>query len=157
MDLLERTRRKVLSASQFICRDVDLMTSPPTRRTRMGSQRYRSEADAETHPSFTTALGPEAGDIYFRVKVTAAHPRVSVCAYRMKDAFTAVEFKIDLDVDDEMMKAYQPRPSLRQWPDREQQNVHCVSLKDIPPGQHVIGIEAKVKKITGVTHIITWE
>jgi hypothetical protein len=124
---------------------------------RMGVQRFRSEADAETHPAFLTSLGPDAGDIYFKVNVVDAHRRVTVCAYSMKDVFKSIEFKFELNVGDTELVDYKPKSAMRVWADRDQANNHCVSLKDVPSGQHVLGIEAKEKKNVGVTHIITWE
>lgn len=123
----------------------------------MGAQRFRSEADAELHPAFVTSLGPDAGDIYFRVKVVDSHKRVMVCAYSMKDALKSIEFKFDLNVDDADIANYKPQSTMRIWADKDQSNAHCVSLKDVPSGHHVLGIEAKEKKNVGVTHIITWE
>eukprot|EP00602_Paraphysomonas_sp_CaronLab_P010572 CAMPEP_0185031500 /NCGR_PEP_ID=MMETSP1103-20130426/19009_1 /TAXON_ID=36769 /ORGANISM="Paraphysomonas bandaiensis, Strain Caron Lab Isolate" /LENGTH=548 /DNA_ID=CAMNT_0027567043 /DNA_START=103 /DNA_END=1749 /DNA_ORIENTATION=+ len=124
----------------------------------MSVKQKRPRSDYETRAAYTSS-GPEAGEIYFKVTIPSDRNVATVCAYKMKDAVKEMEFRVDLNVDAKNIVEYQPSSERKVWTAIEFfRNTDCVELKDFPPGNHVIGIEAKTKKpAVGVTHVITWQ
>ena len=136
-----------------------------------GNRQNRLPEDTESRPCYVSHHGNEDGEIYFQVKIPD-HPefnKVLICGYKIADhkegIFGHVEYKVDLNVtagvsssggEGGKMRSYVPSANRVIWPSHTVVSAYCQLLKDFPPGSHVIGLESKEKKPTGLSHVITW-
>eukprot|EP00602_Paraphysomonas_sp_CaronLab_P001648 CAMPEP_0185032004 /NCGR_PEP_ID=MMETSP1103-20130426/19815_1 /TAXON_ID=36769 /ORGANISM="Paraphysomonas bandaiensis, Strain Caron Lab Isolate" /LENGTH=486 /DNA_ID=CAMNT_0027567733 /DNA_START=228 /DNA_END=1688 /DNA_ORIENTATION=- len=126
---------------------------------RTPNKQRRPPSDEELRPVYISSAGPEGGEIYLRVDVSAARNKVLLCAYKMKDNFSNLEFKVELDVSmDRLHSGYSPVNRERKiWAAHEAAGVHCIMLKSFPPGTHVIGLQPKSMTKVGISHVITYD
>jgi hypothetical protein len=145
-----------------------------------GDHQGRAPEDLESRPCYVSQRGNEDGEIYFQVTIPddVEFNKVLICGYKIANhkegIFGHVEYKIDLNVSPlgEAMGAaggslgggkmrnkredYVPSDKRVIWTSHQMVSAYCHLLKDLPPGTHVIGLEAKEKKPTGLSHVITW-
>jgi len=129
----------------------------------------RSVEQRETRPRYSTAKGPKAGELHFSIRVGAVVRSVLICwgawsPPTQKHRFGHMEFRLDLDVAASVGAngpLYTPSPRRVIWDGSNKEvlkSATCVSLNNIPPGSHVLGIESKsnASGSVGLTHIVMW-
>jgi hypothetical protein len=139
-----------------------------------GNQQQRAPEDLESRPCYVSHHGNDDGEIYFQVTIPDHQEfnKVLICGYKIADhkegVFGHVEYKVDLNVTPgplaaastsgkgRKMKGYVPSEKRVIWSSHAKVSAYCQLLKDLPPGTHVIGLESKEKKPTGLSHVITW-
>jgi hypothetical protein len=143
-----------------------------------GQQERPFPEDLESRPYYLSQEGPADGEIFFQVTIRSSSKKkelnkVLVCGYRVANhkegIFGHIEYRVDLNAWGEEAKkdsrggaegggraGYLPSDNRIVWTNHTKESAYCHLLKDLPPGRHVIGLESKEKKRTGLTHVITW-
>jgi hypothetical protein len=137
-----------------------------------GQQERPSPEDFESRPYYLSADGPGDGEIFFQVTIPPKKKEMSkvlICGYRIADhkegIYGHVEYRVDMNAwgskgEEGQAKsvpaAYVPSEERVVWTNHVKVSAYCHLLTDLPPGRHVIGLESKEKKRTGLTHVITW-
>lgn len=128
----------------------------------------RNPQDLESRPSYLSHHGPADGEIFFRVSIpsnTNQFNKILICGYKIAEhkegIFGHVEYKVDINVKLSKNKTsgnfdYLPSENRLVWSSHTKETQYCHLLKDLPQGIHVIGLESKENKPTGVSHVITW-
>lgn len=128
----------------------------------------RNSQDIESRPSYLSHHGLSDGEIYFRVSIptnTNQFNKVLICGYKIADhkegIYGHVEYKVDLNI--KLLKNqtngrfnYIPSTDRVTWTSHIKESQYCHMLRDLPPGNHVIGLQSKENKPTGLSHVITW-
>jgi hypothetical protein len=149
------------------------------------NHQHRVSEDLESRPCYVSHHGSKDGEIYFQVTIPEdpiEFHTVLICGYKIADhkegggIFGHVEIKVDLSVnnsdhatvrgqregkgkrnrDSAEADGYIPSDKRVVWSTRVRVSSYCEVLKFLPSGTHIIGLESKEKKPTGLSHVITW-